>query len=104
MIHLLLGIPAASIRLSPFVTAVNHVPPLTGARCGLEHQPARRPSIACPASPATSARISPPGVLSSGMDDTDQLTLFMDVGTNGEIVLGSQRMAGDLRLFGRPGL
>ncbi len=30
------------------------------------------------------------GVLSSGMDDTNQITLFMDVGTNGEIVLGSQ--------------
>jgi uncharacterized 2Fe-2S/4Fe-4S cluster protein (DUF4445 family) len=29
------------------------------------------------------------GVLSSGMDDTNRITLFMDVGTNGEIVLGS---------------
>ena len=28
------------------------------------------------------------GVLSSGLDDTWQITLFMDVGTNGEIVLG----------------
>jgi uncharacterized 2Fe-2S/4Fe-4S cluster protein (DUF4445 family) len=30
------------------------------------------------------------GVLSSGMNNTDKLTLFMDVGTNGEIVLGSR--------------
>jgi uncharacterized 2Fe-2S/4Fe-4S cluster protein (DUF4445 family) len=30
------------------------------------------------------------GVLSSGLDDTKSLTLFMDVGTNGETVLGSQ--------------
>jgi len=30
------------------------------------------------------------GVLSSGMDDTTRVTLFMDVGTNGEIVLGSR--------------
>jgi uncharacterized 2Fe-2S/4Fe-4S cluster protein (DUF4445 family) len=29
------------------------------------------------------------GVLSSGVDDTHRITLFMDVGTNGEIVLGS---------------
>ncbi len=36
-----------------------------------------------------SARISPPGCIASGMDDCDQVTLFMDVGTNGEIVLGS---------------
>jgi uncharacterized 2Fe-2S/4Fe-4S cluster protein (DUF4445 family) len=30
------------------------------------------------------------GVYASGMDDTELLTLFMDVGTNGEIVLGSR--------------
>ena len=28
------------------------------------------------------------GVSSSGMDNTDEITLFLDVGTNGEIVLG----------------
>ena len=37
-----------------------------------------------------SARTSPPGVLSSGMDDAEQTTLFIDVGTNGEIVLGTK--------------
>ncbi len=30
------------------------------------------------------------GVLASGMYDTDALTLFIDVGTNGEIVLGNR--------------
>ena len=30
------------------------------------------------------------GVLSSGTDDTEKVTLFLDVGTNGEIVLGSR--------------
>ena len=30
------------------------------------------------------------GVLSSGVYQTEKLTLFMDVGTNGEIVLGSR--------------
>jgi uncharacterized 2Fe-2S/4Fe-4S cluster protein (DUF4445 family) len=30
------------------------------------------------------------GVLASGIDKTDALTLFIDVGTNGEIVLGNQ--------------
>ena len=30
------------------------------------------------------------GVLASGMEDSEQLTLFMDVGTNGEIVLGNR--------------
>jgi len=30
------------------------------------------------------------GVLSSGMSETDKVTLFLDVGTNGEMVLGSK--------------
>jgi uncharacterized 2Fe-2S/4Fe-4S cluster protein (DUF4445 family) len=30
------------------------------------------------------------GILASGMYDTDKLTLFIDVGTNGEIVLGNR--------------
>jgi uncharacterized 2Fe-2S/4Fe-4S cluster protein (DUF4445 family) len=29
------------------------------------------------------------GVLSSGLDETEEMTLFIDVGTNGEIVLGN---------------
>jgi uncharacterized 2Fe-2S/4Fe-4S cluster protein (DUF4445 family) len=39
MIHLLLGIPAASIRLSPFVTAVNQVPVLSAREVGLGINP-----------------------------------------------------------------
>ncbi|MCB9006009.1 MAG: hypothetical protein H6656_01230 [Ardenticatenaceae bacterium] len=39
MMHLLLGLPAESIRLSPFVTAVNHLPTLTAAEIGLDIHP-----------------------------------------------------------------
>ena len=38
MMHLLLGIPAASIRLSPFVPAVNHLPLMRAGEVGLEPQ------------------------------------------------------------------
>jgi uncharacterized 2Fe-2S/4Fe-4S cluster protein (DUF4445 family) len=88
MIHLLLGIPAASIRLSPFVTAVNHIPTLRGADVGLIAHP--EASVDCLPGVASyvGADISA-GVLSSGLDDTDQVCLFMDIGTNGEMVLGS---------------
>ena len=30
------------------------------------------------------------GVLSSGLDKTEKITLFIDIGTNGEIVLGNR--------------
>jgi uncharacterized 2Fe-2S/4Fe-4S cluster protein (DUF4445 family) len=88
MIHLLLGLPAESIRLLPFVTAVNHVPTMTAHEVGLEIHP--EATVDCLPSVASyvGADISA-GVLSSGLDNTDLVTLFMDVGTNGETVLGN---------------
>ena len=89
MMHLLLNIPAASIRLAPFVTGINHVPPLKAIDLGLKINP--EAAIDCLPGVASyvGADITA-GVLSSGMEDGEQLTLFMDVGTNGEIVLGSK--------------
>ncbi len=89
MIHLLLGIPASSIRLSPFVTAVNHIPALSAIDVGLTMHP--RAVIDCLPGVASyvGADISA-GVLSSGMDDSDDVVLFLDVGTNGETVFGSK--------------
>ena len=89
MIHLLLGIPAASIRLTPFVTAVNQPPPLSGLEVGLNINPNGTVDCLPGVASYVGADISA-GVLSSGTDDTHKLTLFMDVGTNGETVLGSQ--------------
>jgi uncharacterized 2Fe-2S/4Fe-4S cluster protein (DUF4445 family) len=89
MMHLLLGIPAASIRLMPFITAVNHVPSLLAREVGLEINPEARVDCLPGVASYVGADISS-GVYSSGMDATDLLTLFLDVGTNGEMVLGSQ--------------
>ena len=60
MIHLFLGLPPQSIRLSPFVTTVNQPPPRAGGRTGPEHPSRRPPWTACQASPATSAPTSAP--------------------------------------------
>jgi uncharacterized 2Fe-2S/4Fe-4S cluster protein (DUF4445 family) len=89
MMHLLLDIPAASIRLAPFVTAINHVPPLKAFDLGLKINP--EAAIDCLPGVASyvGADITA-GVVSTGMGDGEQLTLFMDVGTNGEIVLGNR--------------
>ena len=89
MIHLLLGIPAASIRLSPFVTAINHVPLLVARDIGLKINPDGVVDCLPGVASYVGADITA-GVLSSGLDDTSKVTLFMDVGTNGEIVLGSR--------------
>ncbi len=89
MIHLLLGIPARSIRLMPFVTAVNHVPTLTAHEVGLAIHPDATVDCLPGVASYVGADITA-GVLSSGLDDTDLVTLFIDVGTNGEIVLGNK--------------
>jgi uncharacterized 2Fe-2S/4Fe-4S cluster protein (DUF4445 family) len=88
MMHLLLDIPASSIRLSPFVTAVNHVPTLSAGELGIAIHPDATVDCLPGVASYVGADISA-GVLSSGVDDTQKLTLFMDVGTNGETVLGS---------------
>ena len=88
MIHLLLGIPAENIRLAPFVTTVNHIPTITAREAGLDLNPEATVDCLPGVASYVGADITA-GVLSSGMDDTDEVTLFMDVGTNGEIALGS---------------
>jgi len=89
MIHLLLEIPPSSIRFSPFITVVNHPMQISAIEIGLNLCPAAvvdcLPGIASYVGADITA-----GVLSSGMYATEKLTLFLDVGTNGEIVLGNQ--------------
>lgn len=89
MMHLLLGIPTGNIRLSPFITTVNHIPPMTAREIGL---------LACPDAPLdclpgvasyVGADITA-GVLAAGLDRAENVTLFLDVGTNGETVLGNR--------------
>ena len=89
MMHLLLGIPASSIRLSPFIPTVNHPPIMTAREVGLNIHP--EASVDCLPGVASyvGADITA-GVLSSGLDNAENVTLFLDVGTNGETVLGNR--------------
>jgi uncharacterized 2Fe-2S/4Fe-4S cluster protein (DUF4445 family) len=89
MIHLFLGLPPQSIRLAPFITAINQPPPVLAGALGLHIHP--QAAIDCLPGVASyvGADISA-GVVSSGLMACDQLTLFLDVGTNGEMVLGAR--------------
>jgi uncharacterized 2Fe-2S/4Fe-4S cluster protein (DUF4445 family) len=88
MMHLLLGIPAESIRLMPFVTAVNSTPLTMAEEIGFAIHPEATVDCLPGVASYVGADISA-GVLSSGMDDDEQVSLFLDIGTNGETVLGS---------------
>jgi uncharacterized 2Fe-2S/4Fe-4S cluster protein (DUF4445 family) len=89
MVHLFLGLPPQSIRLSPFITTVNQPPLVRAGDLGLELHPGATidclPGVASYVGSDISA-----GVVSSGMDASEGLTLFLDVGTNGETALGTR--------------
>jgi uncharacterized 2Fe-2S/4Fe-4S cluster protein (DUF4445 family) len=94
MTHLFLGIPASSIRLSPFITGVNQVPILAAREVNpgevrLNINPEATVDCLPGVASYVGADISA-GVLACKMDESDLLSLFLDVGTNGETVLGSR--------------
>ena len=89
MMHLLLGVPPETIRLSPFVPAINRPLPCRAADVGLAIHPEATVDCLPGVASYVGADISA-GVLASGMDDGDEVSLFMDIGTNGETVLGSR--------------
>jgi uncharacterized 2Fe-2S/4Fe-4S cluster protein (DUF4445 family) len=89
MMHLLLGIPSETIRVSPFVTTINQIPTMPAREIGLLIHPEATVDCLPGVASYVGADITA-GVLSSGMDDTDAVTLFIDIGTNGEIVLGNK--------------
>ena len=88
MTHLFLGLPSKHIREEPYEPAASHFPVYTAHELGIKINP--NVNIYC--LPAIAAYVGgdiTAGVLSSGIYKTDKLTIFMDVGTNGEIVLGN---------------
>ena len=87
MIHLFLALPPQSIRLEPYVTTVNQVPSVRAAEVGLGINPEATVDCLPGVASYVGADITS-GVVSSGMIDVGDITLFIDVGTNGEMVLG----------------
>jgi uncharacterized 2Fe-2S/4Fe-4S cluster protein (DUF4445 family) len=89
MIHLLLGLPPRYIRETPYVPTVNPVPALPAAEVGLNI----RPDATVEFAPGVGSYVG--GDITAGLLCTDLLTdsesvfLFLDIGTNGEIVIGN---------------
>jgi len=89
MIHLLLQIPPSSIRLAPYITVANNIPVMSALEAGLRTHPTGK-VICLPGVASYVGSDITAGVLSSGLSETEKITLFLDVGTNGEMVLGSK--------------
>ena len=89
MIQLFLAIDPRSIREMPFVPTIGQPLPITAEEIGLSINP--QATVDC--LPVVGAYVGADitaGVVASDMYDTNALTLFIDVGTNGEIVLGNR--------------
>jgi uncharacterized 2Fe-2S/4Fe-4S cluster protein (DUF4445 family) len=89
MIQLFLAIDPSTIREMPFIPTISQPLPVTAEELGLNINP--QATVDC--LPVVGAYVGADitaGVVASKMYDTDALTLFIDVGTNGEIVLGNR--------------
>jgi len=89
MTHLLLKIEPRYIRREPYVPSISAFPVLKGGSIGLKANPNAAVFVMPgPASYVGGDIVS--GVLYSKIHQEEPLTLFIDVGTNGEIVLGNR--------------
>jgi uncharacterized 2Fe-2S/4Fe-4S cluster protein (DUF4445 family) len=88
MVHLLLQIEPRYIRREPYIPTVTAFPVLKAGEIGLKANPIAAVFVMPgPASYVGGDIVS--GVLYCGFHREAPLTLFIDVGTNGEIVLGN---------------
>ncbi len=89
MIHLLLGVEPRYLREEPYIPTMSAAPKLVAGELGLDANMLARVHILPSVGSYVGGDITA-GVISSGMYATDKLTLFIDIGTNGEMVLGNK--------------
>ena len=92
MIQLALGIDPEPLSMAPFTIAARRVPQSTAADFGIAvHE--RAPAVLFPVLGAYVGPDIVAGVLATGLTLDKRTRLFIDVGTNSEIVLGSSAQA-----------
>ena len=89
MTHLLLGLNPEHLRLAPYTPTVLQVPYLRNSEIGIEINPQAWIHF----SPAVGSYVGgdiTAGILCTDLaTTTEEINLFIDIGTNGEIVLGN---------------
>lgn len=89
MIHLLLGLYPGNICMAPYIPVVNRPGFLNAREVGLMINP-DAPLYCLPGISSYVGGDALAGVLVSGMHERDEIALFVDIGTNGEMVLGNK--------------
>jgi uncharacterized 2Fe-2S/4Fe-4S cluster protein (DUF4445 family) len=89
MTQIALGIDPEPLAMAPFTIATRRLPPVTAADFGVHLHP-RAPAFTFPALGAYVGGDIVAGMLATGLTRDRRVRLFIDVGTNSEIALGSQ--------------
>src|SRR5262249_36250726 len=89
MTHLALGIDPEPLGVAPFILSARLLPEILAADIGLQVHPRAR-AVVFPAFGAYVGGDITAGLLASGMNRDARTRLFIDIGTNCEIVLGSR--------------
>jgi len=88
MVHIALGIDPEPLGVAPFVMSTRTFPEIRAGELGVAVHPGAR-AVVLPSLGAYVGGDIVAGMLASGMDRDRRLRLFIDVGTNCEIVLGN---------------
>ena len=89
MTHFLLNLDSRRIRREPYVASASSVPPIRAAEAGIQIN--KRGLLYC--LPSVAAYVGGDivaGVLAVCLDMKEKVALFVDIGTNGEVVLGNK--------------
>jgi len=89
MTHFLLGLETAHIRREPYVPAARTFPIARAGDLGLAAHP-RAPVYCLPCVSSYVGGDITAGVLATGLAEVDQTWMLVDMGTNGEMVIGNR--------------
>jgi len=89
MVHLVLGIDPEPLGVAPFIMSTRLLPEVRARDLGVPAHPQAR-AVVFPAFGAYVGGDITAGLLASGMDRDPRIRLFIDIGTNCEIVLGGR--------------
>ncbi len=87
--HFLLGLPTYNIRRYPFVATSVEPPPLRAAEVGIQINP-RGLLYSLPGISAWVGSDITAGILATEINENKEISLLVDIGTNGEIVIGNR--------------
>jgi uncharacterized 2Fe-2S/4Fe-4S cluster protein (DUF4445 family) len=86
--HFLLGLPTQYIRRNPYIPTSVETPPLRAAEVGIQINP-RGLLYSLPGISGWVGSDITAGILATGINEKKELSILIDIGTNGEIVVGN---------------